>query len=124
MRKRKMLSRDRGEVNIAREARYIIGKAQEYDSRIVKFGSIVLFSTETGDAWMLDPQDHLALCLACDGVRQEYTIVDTASNFQIHWNVQYEIQGKMFLVGTLDGGSRAILGYPTREIIQASKSGT
>lgn len=73
---------------------------------------------------MLDPQDHLALCLARDGVRQEYTIVDTASNFQIHWNAQYEIQGKMFLVGTPNEGSRAILGYPTREIIQASKSGT
>ncbi len=124
MRKRKMLSRDRGEVNIAREARHIIGKAREYDSRIVKFGSIVLFSTVTGDTWILDPQDHLALCLARDGVRQEYTIVDTASNFQIHWNAQYKIQGEMFWVGTPDGGSRAILGYQTRKIIHASKSGT
>ena len=43
--KRKRLSRDRGEVSIIREAEYIIGKAQEGDSRVVKFGSIVLFST-------------------------------------------------------------------------------
>lgn len=120
-RKRKRLSRDRGEVSITREAEYIIGKAQEGDSRVVKFGSIVLFSTQTGDAWMLDPEDHVALCLARDGLKQKYTIVDTATNFQIQWNAEYEIEGGMFKVKTSGGSSRAIFGYPTNEIIRASK---
>jgi hypothetical protein len=120
-RKRNMLSRDRGEINVTREAGYIISKAQEHDSRVVKFGSIVLFSTQTGDAWMLDLEDHFALCLARDGVKQEYAVVDTASNFQIDWNAEYEIRDEMFIVYTSDGGGRAIFGYPTREIIQASK---
>jgi len=117
-----MLSRDRDEVSVTREATYIIRRAQEHDSRIVKFGSIVLFSTQTGDAWMLDPEDHFALCLARDGIEENYTIIDTAQNFQIHWNCQYEIQDEVFLVIKPGEGSMAILGYPTKEIIQAFKS--
>jgi hypothetical protein len=34
----------------------------------VTVGPLVLFSTETGDAWLLDPADHLAARLARDGV--------------------------------------------------------
>jgi hypothetical protein len=120
--RKKMLSRSRGEISITREADYIIRRAQERDSRIVNFGQILLFSTQTGDAWILDPEDHFALCLARDGVEEDYRIVDTPQNFQIHWNAQYEIQDEVFLVVTPGKGARAILGYPTKEIIKASKS--
>jgi hypothetical protein len=61
-RKQRLLSRD--EVSINREADYIIKKAQAHDSRVVGLGSLVFFSTQTGDAWMLDPTDSLAVCLA------------------------------------------------------------
>ena len=60
------------------EADYIIGKAQKRDTLIVSLGSIVFFSTYTGDAWMLDSEDGLALCLARDAARQEYLILETA----------------------------------------------
>src|SRR5215831_14306986 len=35
--------------------------------RIVTIGQLLLFSTETGDAWLLDPADRLAARLARDG---------------------------------------------------------
>ena len=95
--------------------------AQKRDARIVTLGSIVFFSTDTGDAWMLDPEDGLALCLARDGARQEYRILETDSNFQIEWNAQYEIQGDRFTVATVDGRIRTIVGYPTEEIVRASR---
>jgi hypothetical protein len=38
------------------EVHYIQSRAAQYDSRIVTIGPLLLFSTETGDAWMLDPQ--------------------------------------------------------------------
>lgn len=117
-----MLSRSRGEISIKREADYIIMRAQERDSRIVKLGDLLLFSTQSGDAWILDHEDHLGLCLARDGIEQDYTIVDTVRNFQIHWDTRYDIQGEVFLVFTPDKGARTILGYPTKEIIKASKS--
>jgi hypothetical protein len=38
---------------LADEVRYIQRCAARYDSRIVSIGLLLLFSTETGDAWML-----------------------------------------------------------------------
>jgi hypothetical protein len=113
-RKQRLLSRE--EVSINGEADYIIKKAQVHDSRVVRLGGLVFFSTQTGDAWILDPADSLALCLAQDGVRQKFSILETPTNFPISWEAQYFIDGETFTVATKDGSVRTILGYPTREI--------
>jgi hypothetical protein len=49
---------------LAEEIDYIQGRAAEHDRRLVTVGPLVLFSAETGDAWLLDPADHLAARLA------------------------------------------------------------
>lgn len=115
-RNRKILSRD--QVSITRESDFIIGKAQERDSRVVWLGNLILFSIQTGDAWMLDPEDGLALCLARDGERQDYSVLETATNFQIGWNAHYQIEDDLFMVVTQDGRMHSILGYPTKEILR------
>lgn len=109
----------REETSIGGEAEYIVKKAQEHDSRVVRLPPLVFFSTETGDAWVLDPEDHLALCLVRDGVRQDFTIVDTPTQFQIGWEAQYDIVGEMFAVSTQAGQVKTIVGYPTGEIEDA-----
>ena len=116
-RKRRTLSRD--QVSVTGEADYIIGKAQERDARVVTLGGIVFFSTETGDAWMLDPQDGFALCIVRDGAKQDYMILETESSFQIGWQAQYEIQDDAFTITMADGRVSTIFGYPTEEIIRA-----
>jgi hypothetical protein len=113
----------RDQIRVAGEAEHIIRKAQDRDARVVTLGNIAFFSTDTGDAWMLDPEDNLALCLSRDGVRQDYTIVEMDSSFQIGWNAQYEIRGDTFIVATADGRVRTITGYPTEEIAQAIRGG-
>ena len=40
---------------LADEVRYIQRSAADHDGRVVTVGQLVLFSTETGDAWLLDP---------------------------------------------------------------------
>ena len=45
---------------LADEVRYIQNKAAEHDGRVVSLGQLVLFSTDTGDAWLLDVSDQLA----------------------------------------------------------------
>ena len=75
----------REEVSVNKEADYIVKKAQALDSRVVRLGGLVFFSTQTGDAWVLDPADKLALCLARDGERQRFSILETPTNFQIEW---------------------------------------
>jgi len=46
------------------EVRYIQRQAANHDGRIVTIGQLVLFSTDTGDAWLLDRSDQLAARLA------------------------------------------------------------
>ena len=74
------------QMNIRSEATYIVERAMEGDARIVTLGPLLFFSTETGDAWMLDPADHLALCLAKAGEPLPASIVETADTFMIEWS--------------------------------------
>ena len=50
------------------EVRYIQQRAAVHDGRLVTLGQLILFSTETGDAWLLDTEDRLATRIAQDGV--------------------------------------------------------
>jgi hypothetical protein len=52
---------------LAKEIKYIQRRAAEHGGRFVTIGPLALFSTETGDAWILDPSDQLAARLARDG---------------------------------------------------------
>src|SRR3974390_2973649 len=59
---------------LADEVRYILRRAAAHDGRVVTIGPLVLFSTETGDAWLLDPSDQLAARLARDGDPEPFHI--------------------------------------------------
>jgi hypothetical protein len=101
------------------EIDYIRGRAAEYDSRLVTVGSLALFSTDTGDAWVLDPADHLAARLARDGDPEEVFLEETDTNFAIGWKGNYQIDGDAFVYIDRDTARvTAILGYPTRRLAQ------
>ena len=121
MKRKKQRRLTRAEVSINREADYIIKKAQVYESLVVSLGGLLFFSTQTGDAWILDIEDSLALCLARDGERQSFSILETPNNVQIVWEAQYIIDGERFVVTTTDDRVRTIVGYPTREIENSIK---
>jgi hypothetical protein len=108
------------QTSITGEANYIIGRARNNDARVVTLGPLILFSTVTGDAWMLDPEDGLALCLARGGEAQPFAITETTTNFSIEWEANYQIDGDVFIVTEWSGQTRAVLGYPTREILRAT----
>ena len=59
---------------LADDVRYIQRRAAKHDGRVVTIGQLVLFSTETGDAWLLDPSDQLAARLARDGDPEPFHI--------------------------------------------------
>jgi hypothetical protein len=104
---------------LADEVRYIQRRAAEHDERVVSFGQLVLFSTETGDAWLLDASEHLAARLARDGDPEPIHIEDTETTFAIGWKGQYRIEGSAFVY--IDRGTRraiTILGYPTHKVTQ------
>jgi hypothetical protein len=67
------------------EVRYIQRRAADYGSRIVTIGQLILFSTKTGDAWLLDPADQLAARLARQGESEPIHIEETDTTFAIGW---------------------------------------
>jgi len=57
---------------LADEVRYIQRRAAEHDSRIVSIGQVVLFSSESGDAWMLEPSEYLAFAWRAMGTLSRF----------------------------------------------------
>src|SRR6201984_1782115 len=70
---------------LADEGRYIQRRAADHDGRIITIGQLVLFSTETGDAWLLDPGDRLAARLARGGQSEPIPIEETDTPLRIGW---------------------------------------
>ena len=104
---------------LADEVRYIQRRAADHDGRIVTVGQLVLFSTETGDAWLLDPADRLAARLARDGESEPIHIEESDTTFAIGWKGRYRIDGPAFVYSDHDAGRVAtILGYPTDKLSQ------
>ena len=80
-------------------------------------GQLILFSTETGDAWLLDPADRLAARLAPDGQSEPIRIEETDTTFAIAWQGRYRIEGPAFIHSDRDTGrTTTILGYPTDKL--------
>ena len=113
---------DGKDFRLADEVRYVQRCAARHDGRIVTIGQLILFSTETGDAWLLDKDDGLAAPLARDGDPQPIHIEETDANFTIEWKGHYRIEGNAFIyVDSKTGGTRAILGYPTQKLEHAAR---
>ena len=105
---------------LADEVRYIQSKAAAYDGRVVTLGQLVLFSTDTGDAWLLDVSDQLSAPLARDGDPEPIHLEETDTSFAIGWKGHYRIEGTAFIYADRDSGRvRAIFGYPTQTIARA-----
>ncbi len=105
---------------LADEVRYIQRRAANRDGRVVSFGELLLFSTNTGDAWLLDRSDRLATRLARDGDVEPVHIEETDTSFIIGWKGRYRITGPAFVYSDRESGRVVtILGYPTDKITGA-----
>jgi hypothetical protein len=102
---------------LAEEVHYIQRRAAAYDARFVTIGPLALFSTDTGDAWLLDPADHLAARIARDGAAEPLHFEETDTNFAIEWKGNYRIDGDTFVYMDRNTARMvSVLGYPTARI--------
>ena len=109
----------RQSLHLAKEVRTIQQRAAEHDGRIVRIGPLVFFSTDTGDAWMLEPADQLAARLAIGGDPLPVQIEETDTNYAIGWQGRFQIDGDTFIYE--DNRSRrinAIRGYPMKQLLR------
>ncbi len=86
--KRRMEGKD---FHLADEICYIQRRAAEHDGRFVTVGSLAQFSTDARDAWLLDPEDHLAARLARDGDPEDVYFEETDARFAIGWKGESEL---------------------------------
>ena len=105
----------RESLHLAKEIRSIQRRAAEHDARIVNIGPLVLFSTETGDAWILEPADALAARLAVGGDPIDIYFEESETSCAIGWQGHYRIDAQTFVYE--DNASQrmvAIYGYPVQ----------
>ena len=106
-------------LHLAQEVRSIQHRAAEHEGRIVRIGPLVFFSTDTGDAWLLEPADQLAARLAVGGDPLPVHIEETETRFAIGWQSRYRFDGDTFVYE--DNQSRrlnAIRGYPVQQLLR------
>ena len=102
---------------LADEVLYVQRCAAKHDGRIITLAQLILFSTRTGDAWLLDPTDRLAARVARDGEPEPVHIEETDVAFAIDWKGHYRIEGAAFIfVDRNTRQTRTILGYPTQRM--------
>ena len=102
------------------EVRYIQRRAVNHDGRVVVIGQLVLFSTDTGDAWLLDRSDQLAARLARNGETEPVDIGETDTGFTIGWTGSYRLDGPAFVYSDRETGRVVtVLGYPVDKIAAA-----
>ena len=114
-----------GSIRLADEVRHIQQRAANHDGRIVTIGQLILFSTETGDTWLLDRTDLLAARLARDGEAAPIQIVETAATFAIEWTGSYRINGPAFVYSDRDTASSPSSGtQPTSSLASTATLNT
>src|ERR1700739_1089543 len=102
---------------LADEVRYIQRRAADHTGRVISIGQLILFSSKSGDAWLLDPSDHLAARLARDGDPEPIHIDETDISCAIVWKCPFRIEGPAFIyVDRNTGRISTILGYPTHQL--------
>jgi hypothetical protein len=107
-------------LQLSKEVRSIQHRAAERDGRIVSMGPLVFFSTETGDAWMLEPADQLAVRLAAGGDPLRVHIEETDVTFAVGWQGRYRFDGNAFIYEDSQSGHVSVIhGYPVQQLLAA-----
>src|SRR5689334_20111033 len=82
---------------LADEVRYIQRRAANQDGRVVTLGRLILFSTKTGDAWLLDPADRLAARLARNGESEPIHIEERSEEHTSELQSQFHLVCRLLL---------------------------
>ena len=65
------------------------------------------------------PDRFICALPGADGEPLSYKIIETATNFAIDWDYQYQIDGEVFTVTNRVGRTSSIMGYPLQQIESA-----
>jgi hypothetical protein len=107
-------------LHLAKEVRSIQRRAAEHTGRIVSIGPLLFFSTDSGDAWLLEPASQLACRLASGGDPLPVYIGETDTTYTITWPGHYRIEGETFVYEDEQSHRLvAIRGYPLKQLLRS-----
>lgn len=91
-------------------------------SEVRTIGVFVLFSSENGDAWLLELTDMDALLVARGGKAVEIEIVESAETLEINWSHRFSVKNKqMRVTAYADKKEEDLVGCPVHSIQAAIK---
>jgi hypothetical protein len=86
------------------------------------FGSLVFFSNEKGDAWLLELAEQDALKVSRDGTELPVVIEESEDYLEINWTHSFVINGGQFITTAyLDNSVDTYNSYPVTTIKDAQK---
>jgi len=90
--------------------------------KVRELGVFVLFSTEKGDAWLLEVAESDALQLASEREIMTVELEENPDTIEIFWTHTFAIENKQFIITDYkDKKVQAIEDYPTHAISAAIK---
>lgn len=96
--------------------------AVEKRQHIIEVGVFILFSTSSGDSWLLELTDSDCIQLADKGEKLEVPIKETPEVIEVDWSHTFAVNNKQFEVVAYKDKTQQVLDhYPTMEIAAAIK---
>lgn len=85
-------------------------------------GVFVLFSTESGDGWVLEITDMDAVQVAAAGKKLDIEIDENSETIEVNWSHKFDVKDKKFvLTAYKDNAETVVENYPTHAIHAAVK---
>lgn len=109
-------------VSLTHEIELIQKAAAEGRQKIKELGVFILFSTEAGDAWLLEITDSDGVQLARAGVALEVPIDQGPETIEVNWTHIFAIRNRVFeITAYADRSVQVFADYPAQEIHAAMK---
>ena len=113
---------DSSGISLSVEVEKIRKFASEKKEKVLSIGVFILFSSESGDAWLLEISDMDALKVSENGEDLEFKIEENPETLEINWSHRFAIKKKKFVVRSyINKSEETYSNYPTHRIISLLK---
>ncbi|MFC1512959.1 SEC-C metal-binding domain-containing protein [Thermodesulfobacteriota bacterium] len=111
-----------GQISLNGEVKKIQQAAVDGKSEVHTIGVFVLFSTDNGDAWLLELTDMDALLVAKGGKALDVDIVESPETLEVNWSHRFAIKDKqLHVTAYADKKEEVLAGCPAHSIRAAIK---
>ncbi|MDH3393079.1 MAG: SEC-C metal-binding domain-containing protein [Desulfobulbaceae bacterium] len=111
-----------GQISLTGEVKKIQQAAVDGKSEVRTIGVFVLFSSDGGDAWLLELTDMDALLVARKGEALDIEIIESPETLEINWSHRFAIKDKQLRVTAYaDKKEEELVGCPVHSIRAAIK---